>query len=412
MTEVAAPPSYTQVTGYSQHQQAIDESQYAADVKDAKIAEKEKEAKDNNEEDDEAELQAEFIKGCPALLIPINDDWAPTARDLEAPPVLPARKFTGRARVMWERSAGKPLDPLPASFDRPAPAPSTGVHPGSDPTKPTYSHFEPFYVPGKEKQIAKGIEPRYPANIMVDHNISTIDWDRFLMNIRVVGALRGYENWISILAPMPLIILHAGYGNYWITKGIMAAFAKRHHPEVLALVEVYQHRFFQPRGLDVYIAKGTKRLTGHFPGDQTYLKAPKVELGLPLKKKKKARDLDSSSSSSSSDSSSSDSENDEFRTLSKKERKLAKKQMKLDKKKKTMEIVSRRQEAIRKEEAQGFTIPRKPGRYRLIVQPQIGSAPQPPKEWLRRMETTEKKWGKQKQHDSAPQGMMAGDEVE
>jgi hypothetical protein len=405
MTEVA-PPSYIQSTApseqscpqharTSQHEQATKELKFAADFKNFKIEEKEKEAQSKDDVYDDAQLQAEFIKGCPALLLPINDNWAPTARDLEAPCVLPARKFAGRARVMWERSAGKPLDPLPASFERPAPARSVNAVPGSEPNAPTYSSFDPFYVPGKKKQIAQGFEPRYPAHIMVDHNVSAIDWDRFLVNLRVVGALRGYETWISILAPMPLILVHAGYGNYWITKGIMAAFAKRHHPEVLALVEIYQHRFFQPRGLDVFIARGNKRVTGHFPGDQTYLRAPNVELGLPLKKGRKLKNIDSSSESDS-DSSEDEATSKQERKIAKKKAKIARKEAKIEKKVKVMEMASRRREAIREEEAEGFKIPKRPGKYRLIVQPQVGPAPQPPAAWLQRMETTEKKWGKQK----------------
>lgn len=282
-------------------------------------------SKDSMAEDEKAE--AALVDGCPALLVPNNDDWAPSERDLAAPAILPARTMGGRMRTMWSRSAGKPLKPMPASFHRTPPAPS---HSKKDPLAPTYSTFKPFYVPGKDKKhLQEGFEPRYPADIMVDHNVSAVDWDRFLVNIRVAGALRGREHLIANLAPAPLIVLHAAYGNYFITKAIMSKFKKRHVPEVLALIETYQHRFFQPRGLDVFIAMGTQRISGHFPGDTSYEEAPPVVLGFPLNIKE-----DSSSSSSSSSSESSLSSDDgRMAGLNKKERKQFKKDYKCEQKK-------------------------------------------------------------------------------
>ena len=63
------------------------------------------------------------------------------------------------------------------------------------PTAPTYSSFPAFYLPGKhEKQITRGFEARYPAKVMVDHDVSAVDWDRFLINLRVAGALRSHNH--------------------------------------------------------------------------------------------------------------------------------------------------------------------------------------------------------------------------
>lgn len=357
-------------------------------------------------ESEEQDVQAEaaLIQGCPSLLVPKNEDWSPLPRDLEAPAILPARTMNGRIRTMWNRSAGKPLKPLPASFDR-MPPPRTR---SKDPLAPTYSSFAPFYVPGKNKKLlAEGFEPRYPAKIMVDHNVSAVDWDRFLVNIRVAGALRGRETLIANLAPAPLFILHAGYGNYFITKAIMNKFKKRRIPEVLALIETYQHRFFQPRGLDVFIVTGTQRISGHFPGDMSYEQSPPITLGVPLNK------VDSSSSSSSSSSSDSSLSSDDERMigLSKSECKSYKKNYKKEQKKlrgiKKKEAIERRKQlkrereimiaerriAIGEEEAQGFRV-KKHGKYRIVVQPQIGPAPQPDAQWIQSMEAQEKKWGK------------------
>lgn len=105
----------------------------------------------------DAAIEAEFVKGCPALLIPNSEDWHPTQRDLDAPRVLPARTFVGKLRTMFAQSAGKPLKVTPGSFDRPAPPPALD----SNPLSPTYSPFAAFYLPGSSKKhVQEGFEPR------------------------------------------------------------------------------------------------------------------------------------------------------------------------------------------------------------------------------------------------------------
>lgn len=356
-------------------------------------------------------ISAKFVKGCPSLLVPINSDWAPTDRDKNAPPVLPSRTFIGMMRTAFSRTPGKPLRPIPASFKRDVP-PASG-------NGPTYSEFPAFYVPGRHKrQIANGFQPRYPADIMVDHDVSAVDWDRFLVNIRVAGALRGHDHLIANLIPAPLFLVHAAHGNYWITRAIMSGLQRRYIPEVLALVETYQYRFFQPRRLDVFVACGTSRLTGYFPGDDSYLSAPPVELGL------RVDDSDSSDSSDSSGSSdSSDSEEDEYlRRVPRKERKSVKaakqvpskkelakmnpsdraemeervRNMKSDRKK----VVAQRRDELEEEKRAGVAL-KKHGKYRIIVQPMMGEPVQPTQEWITRMVEREKKWGYNREAEQA-----------
>lgn len=350
-------------------------------------------------------LSDAFIKGCPSLLVPINSDWAPTARDRNAPPILPSRTFIGVIRTALARSPGKPLRPLPASFTRPAPPQS--------PLGPTYSEFPAFYLPGRDKkQIANGFQPRYPAQAMVDHDVSAVDWDRFLVNLRVAGALRGHDHLIANLVPAPLFLVHAAYGNYWITRAIMSGLQRRYIPEVLALVETYQYRFFQPRRLDVFVACGTSRLSGYFPGDDSYLDAPPVELGLRI---------DDSSSSSSSDTSDSDAE-EYLRRVPRRERASVKAAKGADKvpRKKLAEmdpttrvqlesrmdsikadrkrIVAARRSELAEEKRAGIGLKRH-GKYRIIVQQMNGEPVRPSDAWLARLAEREKKWGRK--HDLA-----------
>lgn len=165
----------------------------------------------------------EYASGCPKLLRPITQDWSPTTRDLRAPQVLPSRTFVGRFTVMRSSTATRPLQSDPLSLARPAPpnGQTSGVVVSGDErlVSPTYQSFEPFYLPCRSRRhLADGIEPRYPASIMVDHNVSTTDWDSFLVNVRVAGALQARHHLLANLLPAPLIVLHAGWGNYWITK--------------------------------------------------------------------------------------------------------------------------------------------------------------------------------------------------
>ena len=62
----------------------------------------------------------------------------------------------------------------------------------------------------------------------------------------------------------------------------MNALQKRYIPDVLAHVELYQYRFFGPRRLDVFVACKTARISSYFPGDESYLESPPVEMDYPL----------------------------------------------------------------------------------------------------------------------------------
>lgn len=129
--------------------------------------------------------------------------------------------------MIWERSAGQPLTPLPESFKRTPSMASKKIEYGH---YPTYSPLQAFYLPDEhEKHLADGFQPRYPGHIMVDHNVSAVDWDHFLINIRVSGALRTHEHIVSNLAPAPLMLMHAGCGCFFLTKAIMGKYKSTMH---------------------------------------------------------------------------------------------------------------------------------------------------------------------------------------
>lgn len=218
---------------------------------------------------------SDMIKGCPSILVPISPDWSPSERDKFAPSVLPSRSFMGNMRVAGKVEPGRPLDEIPASFRRPVPP--------RDATGPTYSSFKPFYLPGlHSNRIAKGFEPRYPGPIMVDHDVSAVDWDRFLMNLRIAGALRSTDYRVANQYPGPMASIGAVYGRNFSTDWALRYKEDDYIPDVLALVETYQHHFFVPRKLDVFVACGNQRLTGYYPSDRSHLASPPVEIGLRI----------------------------------------------------------------------------------------------------------------------------------
>ena len=224
-------------------------------------------------------MPLEYVNGRPALLVPASADCAPTARDRLAPPLLPSRTYVGELRESFSRSNSKPLRQAPASFERPAPPEDPHGTTGG----PTYADFQSFYLPGQPERGAAAFQPRYPAHIMVDHDVSAADWDRFLTDVRFVGKWRGADasaiglciltGMVCSMAAFPIAAV--------LATAVMSNRRAARTNEVLALVETYQYRFFRKRRLDVFVACGASRITGHFPGDMSYLAAPPVEVGMP-----------------------------------------------------------------------------------------------------------------------------------
>lgn len=337
----------------------------------------------------------QYVKGCPALLIPTNADWAPTVRDRNAPGVLPERSWTGKIRNSFARKSGKPLRPYPASFARLAPPPS--------PKGTTYSGFPTFYLPGKSKRITNGFQPRYPAHIMVDHDVSAVDWDRFLMDLQVTGKTRAVDKAIATLVYLPLVPFCGcccGFFCGWIA---LSSLQRRYVADVLALVEAYQYRFFQPRGLDVFVACGSTRLTGYFPGDDSYLDAPPVEAGAPagfsnkVEEHEYLRRVPRNKRKTVLAVRHANKMPGTVRTAmidpeSRAEAKDRKQVIKADQKR----LKEERRSHLRQEKHDGIEIT-KSGKYRIVVQQLSGEPPKPTSDALLHIAELERKWGYQRE---------------
>ncbi len=183
----------------------------------------------------------------------------------------------------------------------------------------------------------------------------------------------------------------------------MNALQKRYIPDVLAHVELYQYRFFGPRRLDVFVACKTARISSYFPGDESYLESPPVEMDYPL----------DPSSDDGSSSESSDSSDEQRRRIDRRRRKHIQAQRRhsrpasykklrgadraaalehrRDVEQSWSQVLARRKAAIAEEQALGFNT-RKHGKYRIVVQPLTEEPPSPSAECLQRMAVQEQRW--------------------
>lgn len=67
-----------------------------------------------------------------------------------------------------------------------------------------------------------------------------------------------------------------GLTGYFVTRAIVKGMARRNEPMVMDTIEVWQERFFGPRGLDVFVVKNGERLTAQRVGSNPGLLSPSV----------------------------------------------------------------------------------------------------------------------------------------
>ena len=153
-------------------------------------------------------------------------------------------------------------------------------------------------IPQESKELADGFKSFYPGRILVDHDVSTADWGRFLEDITVAGRLTGGQAIVSQVAPLTM---HLGASGYFITKAIERGMKRKKEPVINEAVETWQQNFFIRRGLDVYLRHGNERTSARAPGEDvpramsaTTIQPPRLE---PM-----TYDSDSSGSSSSNSS--------------------------------------------------------------------------------------------------------------
>ena len=182
-----------------------------------------------------------------------SSDWAPTAEDFNLT-ALPQRAIMMRIKMRFARTAGDIFNPPAPSFAR---EPSRRFR---------YAPFSSaIVIPQESKELADGFKSLYPGRILVDHDVSTADWARFLEDITVAGRLTGGQAIISQVAPLTM---HMGATGYFVTKAIERGMKKKKEPVINEAVETWNQNFFGKRGLDVYLRHGNDRTSARAPGEE------------------------------------------------------------------------------------------------------------------------------------------------
>lgn len=192
-----------------------------------------------------------------------NEAWAPTQEDQQLRQ-LPKVDFALRVKSRLTRSAGKPFEPEPRSFQRHPPIMNA--------TRPA---FRPIVLQsdGKTGLIGAGFKPYYFGPLMAAHDVSAADFARFLEDIFTAGKVGGAGQVVANVAPLTM---HMGITGYFVTKAIVKGMARRNEPLVVETIVTWQERFFGPRGLDVYVVFGDERVTGRYVGEYPEPLAPEV----------------------------------------------------------------------------------------------------------------------------------------
>lgn len=107
----------------------------------------------------------------PFLSLP---NFAPLPRDAQLSS-LPTLDFSARIKARFARSPGDPFSPPAPSFARHPPPRGAPVSSGAP--LASYTHFQPFTCPPKGKLCGDGFEPFYPGAAVVDHEVSSADWE-------------------------------------------------------------------------------------------------------------------------------------------------------------------------------------------------------------------------------------------
>lgn len=193
-----------------------------------------------------------------------NDAWTPTQEDYNLRQ-LPKIDLALRVKARLSRTAGKPFEPEPRSFQRAPRLSSSAGH-----------AFQPVVLQsnGKTGLIGAGFKPNYFGPLMTAHDISAADFGRFLEDIFTAGKVGGVGQVVANVAPFTM---HMGVTGYFVTKAIVKGMARRNEPLVVETIETWQDKFFGPRGLSVYAVSKRERVTAKHVGLTPEPLSPEIE---------------------------------------------------------------------------------------------------------------------------------------
>ncbi|EED84338.1 predicted protein [Postia placenta Mad-698-R] len=145
------------------------------------------------------------------------------------------------------------INPPPPSFQR---APAANL---------PYPPFEPTSLIGTSNELSNGF-PALPPPIMggphpfPTHDVHEEDWTRFLHDVKAAASLSGTDRIVSNVAPMAAG-LSFGVGLL-LTRGIEKHQKGKKSGVVGELIDYWNHHFFNPRRINVVLARGASSYSG------------------------------------------------------------------------------------------------------------------------------------------------------
>lgn len=149
-----------------------------------------------------------------------------------------------------------PLNSLPECFDRKPEFPSPP------------SQFATFWIPSSGKFLDHGFPKAFPSAQLGSHDIYPEDWTRFLEDVAIMGRLTGGQKVVSSVFP---ITQYVGFAGHHLTKAIEKSMKKGKHSKVASLVDIWNAVFFNQRGVNVVLLRGSKRISGPPIEEPSYL---------------------------------------------------------------------------------------------------------------------------------------------
>ncbi|THG95419.1 hypothetical protein EW145_g7963, partial [Phellinidium pouzarii] len=199
----------------------------------------------------------------------------------DAPPAYDALSLgeTYNESVPREGPSSAPVHPAdrPSSASaRSTPTPPLARAPSSPPrarglyvpsTEAPNASFPPLVIHSKGKRLEEGFYNTLPPTDVEPHpfaqrNITKADWKKFLDDIQSSARLAASDS----RSPQPLVMSGGIIRNVMRSLSATATENQREpgsRNSLGALIDTWNENFFHPRGLEVVLAKGSRRLSGN-----------------------------------------------------------------------------------------------------------------------------------------------------
>ncbi|CAE6487957.1 unnamed protein product [Rhizoctonia solani] len=97
------------------------------------------------------------------------------------------------------------------------------------------------------------------------------DWEQMLQDIQAVARLTKGQRATARVLP---VTMYMGFTGFFVSRAIEKGMKRRNAAGVAGLLDIWNERFFRPRGLEIALCRGDWRVSGTFACDEVQLPAP------------------------------------------------------------------------------------------------------------------------------------------